>query len=229
MLFFCIGSSESDTSHSPDVSQFIAYLKDVYQNTQVQAQTPFTRLNSDNEQPFNLHMCLSSNSRSVLRGHNHCTFEEESIISMADIGKCNGSPYELATCKNILVEGCSGVGKTTFARQLCQKWAKGELLQEWSVVIRVELRSQQNKSLYDLFYHPDQSVRETIFRELEQSKGQNVVFILDGYDHLSEEQKLNCVIFHDLVARKKFSQATLMVLLQPATADYRQLHHLIVQ
>ena len=46
-------------------------------------------------------------------------------IKITDIGKCTNYSTKLA--RSILVEGAPGVGKSTFAWEMCQKWAKGML------------------------------------------------------------------------------------------------------
>ena len=93
--------------------------------------------------------------------------------------------------KGMLVEGASGVGKSTFAWKCCQKWANGELLQDWSIVIFVQLRNQrvrEAKLLSDFIYYPEQAVREKICKYLFTSKGSKVLFILDSFDQVNEQQ-----------------------------------------
>ena len=77
----------------------------------------------------------------------------------------------------VLVEGAPGVGKTTFAWEFCNKWGKGELKQEYSLVILLRLRDkrmQEAKCLRDLFYHPDQALPDVIAEELINSLGEGV-------------------------------------------------------
>ena len=53
----------------------------------------------------------------------------------------------------ILLEGAPGSGKSTLAIHICQKWGKGELFQEFSLIILVQLRIpeiQQAKCIADL-------------------------------------------------------------------------------
>ena len=45
--------------------------------------------------------------------------------------------------REILIEGAPGVGKTTLAWHLCQKLEKGELLEQWSVVVMLQLRDKR--------------------------------------------------------------------------------------
>ena len=95
------------------------------------------------------------------------------------------------TARRILIEGAPGIGKTTFLWQVCHQWALGELLQQWDLVIMVQLRdedAQTAQSLSDLLYHPRRDINVAICREVEEKEGENVLFIFDGYDELSDYQ-----------------------------------------
>ena len=55
--------------------------------------------------------------------------EQRKAIEMADVGKSESGPVPLS----ILVEGAPGIGKSTFAWELCRQWEQGEMLQNWNV------------------------------------------------------------------------------------------------
>lgn len=42
----------------------------------------------------------------------------------------------------MLIDGAPGVGKTTLSRNISQKWAKGEFLQEYWLVLLLHLRDR---------------------------------------------------------------------------------------
>jgi Cdc6-like AAA superfamily ATPase len=48
--------------------------------------------------------------------------------------------------KFVLVEGAPGVGKTTFAWEACRKWAEGEILEDFDLVILVRFRDTTVRS-----------------------------------------------------------------------------------
>ena len=120
------------------------------------------------------------------------------------------------TARTVLIEGAPGIGKTTLLWQLCHQWADGELLQQWELVILVQLRDETTRTaqcLSDLLYHqPDDSIRETICREIEKREGENVLFIFDGYDELSDDQRTDS-IFTKLLRRqsRELRKATVVV------------------
>ena len=96
------------------------------------------------------------------------------------------------TARRILIEGAPGIGKTTFLWQVCHQWALGRLLQQWDLVIMVQLRDEDARtaqSLSDLLYHPRCDIKEAICREIQEKEGENVLFIFDGYDELSDCQR----------------------------------------
>ena len=68
--------------------------------------------------------------------------KSQSVVALNDILKPvrEEKPVQL-----VLIEGTSGIGKTTLAWQLCRKWAKEELdsLKDYDLVILVRLRKKR--------------------------------------------------------------------------------------
>ena len=121
--------------------------------------------------------------------------------------------------RTVLIEGAPGIGMTTLLWQLCHQWADGELLQQWELVILVQLRDETTRTaqcLSDLLYHPRQNIREAICREIEEREGENVLLIFDGYDELSDDQRTDS-IFIRLLRRqfRELRKATVVVSSRP--------------
>ena len=68
--------------------------------------------------------------------------QSRSIVTLDGILKPS---KEAKPVQRVLIEGTSGIGKTTLAWQLCHKWAKEELdsLKDYDLVILVRLRKKR--------------------------------------------------------------------------------------
>ena len=124
-----------------------------------------------------------------------------------------------ATARTVLIEGAPGIGKTTLLWQLCHQWADGELLQQWELVILVQLRDETTRTaqcLSDLLYHPDHDISKAVCRIVERREGENVLLIFDGYDELADEQRTDS-IFIRLLRRqsRELRKATVVVSSRP--------------
>ena len=125
----------------------------------------------------------------------------------------------------ILAEGAPGVGKSTFAREFCRRWERGEIAQQYQLVLLLRLREERisnAESLEDLIYHPSMEVCQTVKRELEFNLGVNTLIILEGFDELPDIARSGGSVFMDLIAGKLLPLATVLVTSRPwATQEIR--------
>ena len=155
-----------------------------------------------------------------LHGHVDAIQKKKIKINFERVCKCGNGDVALS----VLVEGAPGVGKTTFAFELCKQWARGEILQEWGVVVIIKLRDQRTrtaKTVNDLLYHPDPEIRQAV-TELVRQDGKGMLLILDGYDELTTNQRESDSVIQWLMSRELLSRATLMVTSRPLAT--RTLH-----
>ena len=137
-------------------------------------------------------------------------------LKICDTCLCKGK--DGCRARSVLVEGGPGIGKTTFALELCKRWANGKALQDWAVVVILKLRDQrirEAKTLHDLLYHPVPEVRANVVKELVDQAGEGMLLILDGYDELTESQRHFSSIIQQLMSRQLLCKATLMVTSRP--------------
>ena len=88
-------------------------------------------------------------------------------MEMEDIGRSE----DQSVAQHILVEGSPGIGKTMFSWELCRQWAEGKMLQDWQIVLMLQLRRKsvrEAKSLSDLFHHDDDSIKQEVLSILYQ-------------------------------------------------------------
>ena len=111
----------------------------------------------------------------------------------------------------VLVEGASGSGKSLLAVHSCQKWGKGELFEEFTLVILVQLGDpavQRAQFISDLLPCQDGAVARKLAAELEATKGRGVLWILDGWDELTPQLQQDSVFRqllppeHDVIHRQ---------------------------
>ena len=103
--------------------------------------------------------------------------------------------------KVILLEGAPGCGKSTLSVYICQQWEKGQLFNQFQLVILIRLRDpavKNAKGLADLLPCPDTKTAQQITARMLASKCQDVLFILDGWDELQPNLQKNS-IFHQLI------------------------------
>ena len=102
---------------------------------------------------------------------------------------------EPSTGRRIVISGAPGCGKSTLSRQLCKDLSSKKLPNNYQMVVLVELRElifrmkqDEELDLKHLFVkYASKSVNSyNVCDALDQSRGRNVMFILDGYDELEE-------------------------------------------
>ena len=136
--------------------------------------------------------------------------------------------------KVILVEGAPGVGKSTFAWEFCRRWERGEIAQQYQLVLLLRLRDDRMsraESLGDLIYHPSSSIHQCVVEELESTLGVNVLIILEGFDELPDFQRQEPSIFLQLVLGQLLPFATILLTSRPwaTSALLRKIVHRIFQ
>ena len=85
----------------------------------------------------------------------------------------------------ILVEGPPGIGKSTFAWEVCRRWDEIESLRSYHTVVLLKLREKwvlNATKLSDLFRYPsDPELSTAIAKDLSETHGRNLLLVLDGF------------------------------------------------
>ena len=79
---------------------------------------------------------------------------------------------------------------------ICQKWGKGELFEEFTAVILVQLGDpavQRAQSISDLLPCQDVAVARELATELEATNGRGIMWILDGWDQLPPQLRQDSI------------------------------------
>ena len=127
------------------------------------------------------------------------------------------SPEDSQSVKCILVEGAPGVGKSTFAWEICRNWDK--LPRIFSLVILIHLRDKRIKcaeQLEHILYHRNSDLRKAVAKDIEHIDGEDVLFIFDGFDELPPSQRDVGSLFTDIINGLYLPQATIIVTSRPS-------------
>jgi phosphopantetheine adenylyltransferase len=130
----------------------------------------------------------------------------------------------------ILLEGAPGCGKSTLSVYICQQWEKGQLFNQFKLVILVRLRDPAVKNaedLADLLPCSNARTAQLLAGIMMEMKCQDVLFILNGWDELPISLRKKS-IFGDLVSpylqsSHPLSKSTVIVTSRPiASGDLPQ-------
>ena len=117
--------------------------------------------------------------------------------------------------KFVLVEGAPGVGKSTFAWIACRKWAEGEILTEYELVILIRLRDESVRKatcLDDLIQYPrDKIIHRSVIEEITKTGGKGVLLLLEGYDELPVSLRKEGSLFRNVIKGDLFDEGTVVV------------------
>ena len=140
--------------------------------------------------------------------------KEKTAIQFEDIDKHLPSATDNTDSRVVLVEGAPGVGKSTFAWEFCRRWERGEIAQQYQLVLLLRLRDERMgraQGLSDLLYHPLDSVRVAVETKIATEMGSKILIILEGYDELLRTLS----VFKELIDGKLLPLATTLITSRP--------------
>ena len=206
--------------YNPKLIPFSLEIKKKFQQSQG-SPSPVEWVPSPTKKVFRLAMIQREG---VQRGHIEDKFVRMTISGRVDDILHAKSPVELEHIfrntlhggEIILIEGAPGSGKSTLTVHICQRWGKGELFQQFTVVILVQLRDpavQRAQTIADLL--PVENAEE-IAAELIATNGRGVLWVLDGWDELPPYLQQDS-IFHKFIKRM-LSECSVIVTSRPISS-----------
>lgn len=106
----------------------------------------------------------------------------------------------------VLFEGVAGSGKTTLSLHICREWAEGRLLQQFQLLIHVQLNDPKLKTMKckiaDLIPDTEVEMRDEVATAVEDEKGKGVCILLEGLDEAPGEMWNS--LLPELITGKRF-------------------------
>lgn len=121
----------------------------------------------------------------------------------------------------ILIEAPAGSGKSTLVWYVNQRWACGEIFQNFDLLIHVSLCEQTVQSanrLQDILPHPNEEIRNMVSNHIERTGGKEIAFVMDGWDELFSDLDPESSYIFDLVfgnTSKCLPHASIIVMSRP--------------
>ena len=219
-------------SASHDLDWYGSYLKKQYLEVLFTLQVSANKwLPSPTQKIFNLAIIKKEK---IQRGKIDDDFIHKTIRGQVDDILQKKSPIKLKDLfkniegkrKVILIDGAPGSGKSTLTVHICQQWGRGELFNEFTVVILVQLRDpkvQSAQSITDLLPAEDDTMAERAAREITANKRSGVLWILDGYDELPSDLHndsiVSTLINPKLHQKNLLSKTAVIVTSRPISSD----------
>ena len=142
--------------------------------------------------------------------------ESKSPINIEDLlsSGSSGEPVRF-----LLVEGPPGIGKSTFAWELCRRWDEIESLRDHHTVVLLKLREKwvlNATSLSDLFRYPSlPEFSRDVAREVHESQGKHLLLVLDGFDEVSHSFHEDSVI-KSILCKQFLPECTIILTTRPS-------------
>ena len=221
----------SYSAHENKLAQYANYLKSLYKakfqasSSQEQWPPPPTR------KIFRLAMIKSKEK--LRKGHIDDDFVRQKTIAgkvdgvlqykvqvdLKDIFKDVGDGEQ----KKVLMEGAPGCGKSTLSLHICQQWAYGKLFQEYKLAVLIRLRDlivQNAQRVADLLPRQNDSMGQDIAVEI-TNNGKGVLFVLDGWDELSEAAPGYSIIL-SLIEGTQLHECSVIITSRPTSSTILQ-------
>ena len=223
-----LGSSSSKkTSFKSPMDQFVFYVKATYKQNEIEKDLNVIKWPPTPSEVFINLACIDWTTVVTKEEADECTramvedgnvdviLRKKKNIDFDDIVRdLPATDFQ----KVILVEGAPGVGKSTFAWEFCRRWERGEIAQQYQLVLLLRLRDERMgraQSLGDLIYHPAKTVVSAVEEELISSLGVGTMIILEGFDELPDTLRRPPSVYLQLILGQLLPFATVLITSRP--------------
>ena len=225
-----VSQSVSKSSISPVLKRYKEYLQSCYSARALAPadkylptlQVPYINLAMVGRKECD-HDIRDEFTRQTLHGGVDEILKSKTPISIEDLLTPEQSRKPV---KFILVEGPPGIGKSTFAWEVCRRWDEMKSLRAYHIVVLLKLREKwvlNATSLADLFRYPfDPEMCKCIAQEVHGSQGSNLLLVLDGFDEVSHSFHENSVI-KSILCKQLLPRCTIILTTRPSAKQMLKL------
>ena len=241
ILFYCLGNVSKESplnqaqelddscqvSISPAAEPYIRHLREVCRSRPVleREKSPimtckkFINLAAIKKEQVT-HSKADDFTKATLQGNIDVIRKSKEPVEMEDIFEVN----EGEKLKCVLVQGAPGVGKSTFAWELCCNWEFFDKMKRFKIVKLVELRhsyAHEARSIEDLLqvdgtvdgaHSPSEHAIQATAKCITDSDGEGLLLVLDGFDELPHElQTCDDSLYVKLLTNRYLPNCTVVI------------------
>ena len=129
--------------------------------------------------------------------------------------------------KLILIDGATGMGKTTLCKEIACQWAKGELLKDTKIVFLLFLRDPAVQNMHNLneliqycFNFEPSDLDLDLTTQFVKTHSSNITILMDGYDEL--RNKGDNLLIENIIKRKTLPQCRIVITSRPIASENLQ-------
>ena len=131
-------------------------------------------------------------------------------------------PTNLISSYFLLIEGAPGIGKTVLCKEIAYQWAEKKLLKFKKLVFLLFLQDPTIKQLMSLesliqYFFESTKIASDLSEYFFHTKGKGLVFIFDGYDEMSEEDRNNSLVAK-IISRNVLPECDLVITSRPSAS-----------
>ena len=228
LLSKALPQTSASTAFSTAMLIYREFLKNVYKKAPIPSDKKFPPTPSKKYIP----LVVAVKAEEVKDYHSLMGHTLPSDIDLLLVNKTKVAIEEILSSdgpensKLVFVEGAPGIGKSTFAWELCRMWENSSCFKEYNLAVLLRLREEKVQAITDIkdLFHlhtwtADSEVKKSLVHEIIHKQGDGLLFILDGFDELPGHlQKKGCII--DLISGTILPKSTIVVTSRPsATAE----------
>ena len=151
--------------------------------------------------------------KQTIQGSVDDILEGKTSIALQDILKPNIISEQTYPIKQLLIEGAPGIGKSTFAWEMCRQWGQHQFFNEYSLVVLLKFQDKrvlEAKTVSDLFYHPHSKLQSDVVDHIDTTGGNGLLLILEGFDEAPASRRTTNSIFVRLFRGQELPKATVI-------------------
>ena len=120
--------------------------------------------------------------------------------------------------KFVIVQGVSGIGKSTFSWKFCRQWAKGKIYQQYDLVVLLRMRDtrvREATKISNLFFSENTDFSNEVAKAAVSNSGKGILLLMEGINELPASCLADGMPLSNLLQGESLPLVTIIVTSRP--------------